>query len=720
VAGPYHDDSRAINRKARVTPRLRRALPALVVAAALAIQFRAVWLGRVYWFEDISAYFQPLWTAAARAMRSGYLPSWDLGAWSGQPLLGDPQVGALYPPNWIWMILNPVRAYAILAAAHAALAAAGMWLLCRARGRSRSAAALGALSLALGAFMVLQVRHAMFGATTAWLVWLAWAVERWAETRRIDRLVAAAAALALALYAGGWSMLYFGAWVIAALALVRVAAVERAARRRVVVGLAAAAALGLALAAAQLLPALAHARLSPRALGLSAEEAASYAWPSWRYLVTLLLPNWFGSTAAGTYVGAPDQWELCGYGIGAVATLLAPFALLDRERRREHVVLGLLCAAAVLLARGAGGPLYPLARRTLPMFSSLRCPARALYVWTLVAPLLAADGLDALRARLAPARRSVVGALACGLVAAELLWTWRAENPSTTLAATQARPAAVDELLEHRRPSRLINDVHLGQRFHNAGLLWGIESAVGYSSIPIWRYLNLLWAANHGAPYPHAQIAQDLSAQGLWRLRSPIVDLLSVEWVLAPREWPVDAPGFERVFEGDDGVDLWRNHEAWPRAMVVYRTRRVADEDAAARAVADPAWRPERAVVIERALPSVPELRADETPPPGTPIGALAREDPLDLWLEAEAQAPGVLVVSSPWYPGWRARVDGAPAELLRVDYALVGVVLPPGRHAVALERVDAPLRAGGAITIAALAAACGLLLRERRRRAVY
>src|SRR5947209_3274793 len=125
--------------------RAREWWPALLVSALVLWQFRAPLLGRVYWFEDIQAYFHPLWTAAARTMRRGDLPSWDLGAWAGQPLLGDPQIGALYPPNWLWLVVAPLRAYALLALFHAALGAAGMWSLARVRGRSREAAAIAAL-----------------------------------------------------------------------------------------------------------------------------------------------------------------------------------------------------------------------------------------------------------------------------------------------------------------------------------------------------------------------------------------------------------------------------------------------------------------------------------------------------------------------------------------------------------------------------------------------
>jgi len=687
-----------------------------VVAAALCVQFRAPLVGRVWFFEDIAAYFEPLWTAAARQMRWGSLPSWDNGAWCGLPLLGDPQVGVLYPLNWLWMIVSPLRLYAWLQLAHAAIGAAGLYRLCRARGRSRAAASLGALSLGLGAFVVLQTRHGMFVATTAWLPWVLWAIERYGAERRREHLAALAGALGLSLLAGGWSMLYFGAWVVGVYALARIFGCERAPgrRARLAAALLGAGALGVALSAAQLLPALAHAQLSPRAIGVDYRFASSYAWPSWRYLITLLWPTWYGDDARGSYLGAPDQWELCGYAIGLVSTLLALFALRLRERRGERLALFALCLIALDLARGDHGLLHPLFFRALPFYGSLRCPARALYVWTLAGPLLAADGLDALAARVREPRRHAFGTAVVLLAALELLVTWRSENPSVKLAATRARPAAAELLLQ--TPGRYTNDVHLGQRFHNSGLSWGWESAGGYSSLPLWRTLHLYWIANHGAVYPSAKLAHDLTAQGLWRFDAPIVDLLNLRWVLVPASRTIDAPGFVRAWRGPDGVDLWQNRDALPRAFVVYRAQPAPGEPAQARAVADPAWRPDRVAIVDRPLPSVPPPSPGEPLPALTPMTTLVREGPYDLELQVHALAPGVLVISEAWHPGWGALLDGLPVELLRVDYALRGVVLPPGEHLLQLKFVDRPLAWGGLCSLSALALLAFLSRRERRR----
>jgi len=40
-----------------------------------------------------------------------------------------------------------------------------------------------------------------------------------------------------------------------------------------------------------------------------------------------------------------------------------------------------------------------------------------------------------------------------------------------------------------------------------------------------------------------------------------------------------------------------------------------------------------------------------------------------------------LLRVAVPWFPGWRAEVDGRAAEVVPVDLALTGVIVPAGSH---------------------------------------
>ncbi len=675
-----------------------------MVVAAIFFQLRGVLLGRVFFFEDVAAYFGPLFTAAARALRAGHLPSWEPGAFSGQPLLGDPQIGVLYPPHWLaWLTLAPLRAYALLVLAHSLWAAGGAYALARTLGRSRVAAGTSAIALSLSAFFVLETRHLMFLASASFVPWLLLAVVR--QIRSGRAIAGIAVCFALCLLAGGWSMLVFATPVVLIFIVARhrASGASRDGLLRVG-GVALGFVLGAGLAAPQLLPALAHARLSPRALPLASAFATSYAWPSLRYAVTLVAPRWYGDEALGTYVGAPDQWELCGYGAGLVVALLALASLSRRRGRTERLLFVALIGVAMLAALGEQSPLYALWRR-LPLVGRARCPARALFVYTLIAPLLAADGVDWLRARF---RRRARYFVALPLVVAiELLVTFVAENPTVPLREARIVPAVLRAIPRAPSDGRTLLDVHLGQAFHNGGLRWNIESPGGYSSLPLWRYLHLLWIANDRAIYP-GPLAHDLSAQGLWTLDSPLVDLLNVRWLLAPHDRPPSGSGWIALERGADGIDLWRNEEALPRAFVVHGARVVADELSAARAIAAADFDPARQVVVEEPLQLGDEGAAPE------PARLVAR-DHEDARYAVTTTASGVLVLSEPHEPSWTVEVDGRPAPLLRVDYALMGVRLEAGTHEVAFTRIDRPLRRG--LWISLLSLGMVLLASSIRRR---
>ena len=663
------------------------------MVGAVVVQLLGVVTGGVFFFEDVAAYFEPLWSAAARASRAGELPTLALGAWSGQPLLGDPQVGILYPPHQLlWLVAPVVRAYALDVVLHSLWAALGAYALCRALGRSRPAAASAGIALSLSAYFVLETRHVMFLVSASWVPWLWLAVTLHARTGSRRSAAAIAGCISLALVGGGWSMLVFALAPTVVFAVARLHGVQW--RTWLTTG--AAALLGVALASVALVPALAHAALSPRALPLAASFASSYAWPSLAYAKTLLFPLAYGDDALGTYVGAPDQWELCGYGVGLVAAMFALASLTRRDGRGERLAYVALVVLAMLAALGDRAPIGKLLSH-LPLLSRARCPARALFIYTLVVPLLCADGVD----RLGRARWIWIVPLA---VALELLVTFRAENPTTSLADTQLAPLALAIIPQAPSDGRTLFDVHLGQRYHNGGLRWNLESPGGYSSLPLWRYLHLLWISNHRAVYPGwpvPELAHDLTAQGLWTLDSPIVDLLDVRWLLAPHGRPPSGSGWVLEAAGDDGIDRWRNDEALPRGFVVHEVERVTDEAAAAVAIARADFSPRRAIV---------ESFVAMEPGPIEAATLTGREQFVVM-----VHGAGLFVMAEPWVPSWRASIDGRDVPVLRVDYALTGVAIAAGRHVVRFERIDRALRAGAILSLLALVITLALCFPTRR-----
>jgi hypothetical protein len=71
------------------------------------------------------------------------------------------------------------------------------------------------------------------------------------------------------------------------------------------------------------------------------------------------------------------------------------------------------------------------------------------------------------------------------------------------------------------------------------------------------------------------------------------------------------------------------------------------------------------------------------------------------------------------YFPGWRATVDGQPADVSPdPPNGLIGLTLPPGEHDVRLRFGPTPVRtAGAALAVAAMAAVLALLWVDRTRR---
>ena len=76
---------------------------------------------------------------------------------------------------------------------------------------------------------------------------------------------------------------------------------------------------------------------------------------------------------------------------------------------------------------------------------------------------------------------------------------------------------------------------------------------------------------------------------------------------------------------------------------------------------------------------------------------------------------PCVLVVSEQHYPWWRASVDNTPVPVSRVNYAMIGVPIPPGIHRVRLSIRPTTVWAGMTITVASLLIWMGLVVSASR-----
>jgi MprA protease rhombosortase-interaction domain-containing protein len=87
--------------------------------------------------------------------------------------------------------------------------------------------------------------------------------------------------------------------------------------------------------------------------------------------------------------------------------------------------------------------------------------------------------------------------------------------------------------------------------------------------------------------------------------------------------------------------------------------------------------------------------------------------------LEVRCASACLAVLTDLHYPGWTARVDDAPAQILRANYLLRAVALPAGVHRVSYRYRPSHWVAAASVSAASAAAllVIGLAAFVRRRR---
>ena len=132
----------------------------------------------------------------------------------------------------------------------------------------------------------------------------------------------------------------------------------------------------------------------------------------------------------------------------------------------------------------------------------------------------------------------------------------------------------------------------------------------------------------------------------------------------------------ERTIEGlfERPILLQRVPNPLGRTYTVGSARRRADDKDAARLLLDPGFDP----ALEVVLADGPERQAA---PGFRGASRIVEARPDRLVLEAETSAPAFAVVLEGFDPGWRVRLNGQPAELLRANLAFRALAVPAGRH---------------------------------------
>jgi hypothetical protein len=669
---------------------------------------------------------------AVESVRSGLIPLWNPYAFCGTPFLANLQSTLLYPLNLLFLVTGARHGFGVSAILHLALGGLFMFAFLRTLGLRREAGALGALVLMFNGFTVTWLEFPTLSLWVfMWLPAILLCYERALRQPRSPWPVGCALALGIQFLGGH---LQISAYVVIAFliyALARAAGrVGEDPPRARAVGLAVVLlVLGIALAAAQIVPTLELTDHSGR-VSRGAADALRTAFPL-SHLVLYLAPNFYGNPAHYNYWGhfrdqsAINFFESACY-VGILPIFLAGWGLCRWRERTAWFFAGLVLFA-VLAA--IGSPLYLVLYYLTPGFRELAGLGRVLCLAAFGLAGLAALGFDDLLGDVKA--RSARIPLVCAIVAAVVVLI--------SVASFRGYVAALDARLDFGRYLTLqvalalvliaasAGLVALRLRGRLRGALFPVL-ALGLVALDLFGFgIRFNPFVEAGMAYPETSTTRWLQEHvGNGRVTSLVSRPMSLDWM--PHNSPMvfglrdihgsDSLRVRRSFELVAGPELDQANYPEPDSplMDALGVRYLVTN----RSVGD-GWRlvnEAEAPIYENhdALPRAYVIEGE----PGTPAGTARFEvdEPDRVVLRTEGAAAGRLVLMDSYYPGWRARVDGQPAAVEDFSHGFRAVAVPPGERMVEMRYEPASFRVGmfvSLLALLALAATVGALYFPRR-----
>jgi len=688
--------------------------------------------------SDLVDYFWPNINAFATALGDGSLLLWNSTSALGYPTVGNIGLLWLYPPALILLIVPPPYAFTLLAVIHVYLGAILFYFLIRSFFPiSRPASLVGAIAFI---FMPKVAAHLAGGHITtiyglAWLPAVLLGARKAMQSRRLWPAACAGLALALQLsthpqiplstlylLAG---MLAWSCWQVLRRCGWRSKELRNAIWWAVVVSVTT----GLVAVSVGAIWWIPIAELLPWSVPISFDGSI----PFWYQLplpmlLTLLAP---------TDLQFPE-WVIY---VGVVPLFLALIAMMGTHRR-SAVFLWIAVAAALMMALGDRTPFYSLARWVVPGLGYFRTRTRLWFLGGIAIALLSGLGADAIgheetwravRSRLrlfkltsaAYVFAGTIAALGMGLLthrlpvemlravsAGTLFWIlfWYWQTHSTTreihqiavlaLVVIDLLPLAsgfMTELDLRDRLNRLdpvtefvaqqpgIHRVYSPQRSlpYLASAELGIETMDGLINLQLAHVVSITNVASgcrqtgFTSGMPPCLLGDSDSQEILTAKPEPsVLGLLNVRYIIAGSGLSI--PDLAPVFTNGSNT-VYENRRLLPRSFVLEQVEIVASEDDLFR----------RLTTIDPAQTGLVESSQDIPALPGGPAGgdaAIDSEEPGRIRISVQAGRASLMVYSEAWAPGWRARVNGADAEVIRVDGALLGVIIPAGASEVAFD----------------------------------
>jgi len=645
---------------------------------------------------------------AAGIVHGTGLPLWNPFVFSGTPFIGNPLSAMFYPVTWLFLFLNNDTLFGYIYILDVILIGIFTFYYGREIDLSKFGALIAAISFMFCGVILPRIFAGHLPTIDAF-VWFTAALlffERSCKSGKALYGICAGIALGMMFLAGEIQIALYGASATVLYVMLRVLLQNnsmplRSKASRLLAIMVLSIAICGAISAIQLLPTWEFSQFSNRAGGVSYDFSTEMSLPP-SNMITLLIPDYFGSVGNTLIYPVYYYWEFCLY-LGILPLILA-CAGLWFHNSRYRLILGCLALFALLFSLGTYTPVYDLFFHFVPGFSMFRKPSSMLFVFAWGVALLAGMGGDVITASVTEKEKNRFylfrnGLLVLSFITLVFLFLtgtgWKMPSSSNELLDYYLVFSCIfflsvivisfgDTLgIEKGWLQRILIAIvvvdlfFFGMQFIDTRSPETVFKNPAY--IPVLQnetdtyfriydttqtlnqnlaYRNNLYLVNGYDPtylkdyqlfFVRAFGKNSLSINTTWWIDNSsvtnpdILRLLNVRYIITGE--PMEIPGTVCVY--NDTVIVYRLNSTYPRAYIV----------------------------------SEKEFR-NTTPLIMNPAKITAYY-PNTITVDAETSEESYLVTSEIYYPGWTAQDNGRPVEILKSQGIFRSVRLSPGNHTV-------------------------------------
>lgn len=217
---------------------------------------------------------------------------------------------------------------------------------------------------------------------------------------------------------------------------------------------------------------------------------------------------------------------------------------------------------------------------------------------------------------------------------------------------------------------------------------YGISSLLGYD--PLYPTRNGVYFSAINSNSPNVDINPGRYLDSVNNFQSPLIDLASVRYVVAIKrnksglddatgqvDYRIDNQKYHLVFE-DKVVAIFENQNRYPYAYISYQPIKLSSDSEVLTNLLNNQY------TYPALSTQLVQDYTNQTQPP-----TLIDSQP-NIVGESNftftAEEKGLLVVSKPHYPGWKAFLDGKQVPIIYTNYLFTGIEVPSGNHTLSLR----------------------------------